>query len=865
MEERARFQRRKQANPRRKNDASVCEYLWRGDTAVIYPEDPDEGLAPDVERYSSHRICGHRGAEIDAIGQCPQLESHRSTQKPISEQLLNNEAVNRKFKCSECGKAFKYKHHLKEHLRIHSGEKPYECSNCKKRFSHSGSYSSHISSRKCVGPIGLHGHPRQVGPSTNCSSLPSSGPALGPSLAPALDRLRHKLENGEAHRQNHLDVQSETTDFSQEYRLMMASESKLGRPGGPKRPGVYPNGLHSHTQQGKLGMDFLLPGTLESMNDVQKMCRHKMDRNPQEGSKLRAYMKDLRTRVEEKNLTSSPTQSFTEDTLELVNQTKGEPDQNKQDKTSQTNRSKEESRLVLYTCQFCKDTFPGPIPLHQHERYLCKMNEDIEAVLQPAGLSLSLESSEWLMSTKEPCTSSRTPFKDHLSVIQAKWAMNMEPDSEELIKISLAVGLPQEFVRDWFTQLNPSPPEAGGPELHQILRHSPMFSNSDVLTRQFTTKEPGERTPDPLNHNSRSPLNVSSSSSKHSQSSSYTPNSLVWEDIHTDTPLDLSVPKSLAHEFTEKTKPNGLKMEPGGDQGIPGLTSGAIELLDIKKEFLESEGGRNACHQMEKSPKFGINPFSAGLVYSSVATHGTFPPSTLTSPTQFPVLDSVSFMPQMAYTYATEEAAFVDMLHTRKKHWKTTFQRVLLDGSSDYLSGVDQLAERELKLKTASGTYACDLCHKTFQKTSSLLRHKYEHTGKRPHQCEICQKAFKHKHHLIEHSRLHSGEKPYQCDKCGKRFSHSGSYSQHMNHRYSYCKRETQERRAQVAHWEAPDPVSEALLPSSWPEDPVEHLGYSNPSDVDRFPHPILTAAEHFGEEEVLTDRAGDKDQHSDH
>lgn len=68
--------------------------------------------------------------------------------------------------------------------------------------------------------------------------------------------------------------------------------------------------------------------------------------------------------------------------------------------------------------------------------------------------------------------------------------------------------------------------------------------------------------------------------------------------------------------------------------------------------------------------------------------------------------------------------------------------------------------------------------------------------GKRPHQCQICKKAFKHKHHLIEHSRLHSGEKPYQCDKCGKRFSHSGSYSQHMNHRYSYCKREAEEREA---------------------------------------------------------------------
>uniref|UniRef100_A0A915PFG5 C2H2-type domain-containing protein n=1 Tax=Meloidogyne floridensis TaxID=298350 RepID=A0A915PFG5_9BILA len=85
-----------------------------------------------------------------------------------------------------------------------------------------------------------------------------------------------------------------------------------------------------------------------------------------------------------------------------------------------------------------------------------------------------------------------------------------------------------------------------------------------------------------------------------------------------------------------------------------------------------------------------------------------------------------------------------------------------------------------------TGLYICDICDKTFNKQSSLARHKYEHSGQRPHKCEHCEKAFKHKHHLTEHNRLHSGEKPFQCNKCMKRFSHSGSYSQHMNHRYGY-------------------------------------------------------------------------------
>uniref|UniRef100_A0A3Q3ATA7 Zinc finger E-box binding homeobox 2a n=1 Tax=Kryptolebias marmoratus TaxID=37003 RepID=A0A3Q3ATA7_KRYMA len=916
--------------------ATFVEYLQRSDTAIIYPEAPeeatrlstpeatgqDEGDATDdfaqlltcpycergYKRLTSlkeHIRYRHEKMEesftcplcTDAFTQRAQLERHMTSHKPVTDQppLLSEGAANRKFKCSECGKAFKYKHHLKEHLRIHSGEKPYECSNCKKRFSHSGSYSSHISSKKCIGLIALNGRVRNVNKPGSSPNSTTSSPG-SPTLAP----LRHKLENerplGPSHQPGLLDIKAEPMDFN-EYLLLMASQHGFGGPAiylnGRSRS---PLGIRSSSQTtlqnlGGMGLDLSLLGYTgplgNSLSEIQKVLqivdntvyRQRIDGNLEEISKLRAYMKELGAQMEPQAgfhmmCQSSPTKNIIDYTLEkvndaknLINESKMQMDVKKEksvDFISEEKSPDGQNQFLPFSCQYCKETFPGPIPLHQHERYLCRMNEEIKAVLQPTESSPA--SCRGLMvdelSSTEKTTSPTSLFKDHISVLNAYFSMNTEPNSEELLKISLAVGLPQEFVKEWFAKsksqnhmdslrtklppidhcgldhsLSQSPVSLPAINLHDGIPNN-NATHGLTTTNQFAANKQttGDKSLDPtdsLKISTLSPLNLSSTLSKNSQSTSYTQNSL---EGHGDTPLDLSLPKHMAQR---RLRPNGFITEHNGELSGHQQEFEPLELVNIKKEVLGSDVGENSIHRLGKStsPIFGINPFATGPVYTSLPPHRAFPPPTFLNQAAIPGLrpyqglEPMSFLPHMPYTYSTG-ATFAEMQQRRKYERKASFQGGLLEGTMDSLSDSDSLLSRKKIKKTESGTYACDLCDKTFQKTSSLLRHKYEHTGKRPHQCQICKKAFKHKHHLIEHSRLHSGEKPYQCDKCGKRFSHSGSYSQHMNHRYSYCKREAEEREA--AHREARDQgglePTQLLMRSAYLQG-LGPLGYSDPED----------------------------------
>ncbi|KAI3369903.1 hypothetical protein L3Q82_024714, partial [Scortum barcoo] len=772
--------------------ASLLDHLNRNGTAAVYhssgrhDELPPAMWSPGAQHHSPegadsgrtqqacpfcHRMY-QRGASLrDHIKHCQEreggqmvcplcgytatLRAQMERHLVLHNQVQDNSAITldqgmetRKFKCLQCGKAFKYKHHLKEHLRIHSGEKPYECSNCKKRFSHSGSYSSHLSSKKCLNGGGntgvasgaFNGHSQ----SSYHHSFPTSPSAGGgkngtdkgsPMASQAQDNTRPLGRVPEdPHQLSLQDPNHNPTGF-----LRASDLSRLWDPSAELS-------LRASILKGTTLLPYLHSGTkFEQM--LQEMLQRGVKKDEEMDRGGGAAMEEGRR----------------------VIYNGGGPDAKASpDRKREAVRSGEGERGVLgMTCRWCSQLFPNVAVLLQHERYLCKMNRE------------GVEVSEGLRS------------KDHPSSPLFFPRSALQPENSKPSEVTNGLSENKSSLQ--------KPSWQSVPQQLLVAMHSPPQPHHDALSSRayWSSQEKGSPS-QPINRSAKlssprvrrrvpssgfgSPVCLDLTSCPPELSSPQNQTSCPWSQSE---PLDLSLPKPLSDQEGRNKAVNG--------------NSAREERRDLGAQQLKrpSPTSHLPLHHHPVYSGAGA-PVFPGALYNGfpIFNQSGLGLSGHDGITAIPFgqpANSPGFLSPMAYLMEADTEATLKKIHQERQ---ALMGEVFSRGALDYLSLMDEGLDgeggpgRKRLKKTDEGLYACDICEKTFQKSSSLLRHKYEHTGKRPHECKICNKAFKHKHHLIEHSRLHSGEKPYQCDKCGKRFSHSGSYSQHMNHRYAYCSKD---------------------------------------------------------------------------
>ncbi|XP_034038586.1 gastrula zinc finger protein XlCGF52.1-like isoform X2 [Thalassophryne amazonica] len=121
---------------------SNCE--WKESTAPKFSLNP---LKHKVSAVSLEHINVKRSLGCSECGRTFSLKDH------LKRHMTIHSEENQVF-CSECGKKFSHKSALQTHMRIHTGEKPFNCSQCNKGFCQKGNLKAHLRTHSKEKPFG---------------------------------------------------------------------------------------------------------------------------------------------------------------------------------------------------------------------------------------------------------------------------------------------------------------------------------------------------------------------------------------------------------------------------------------------------------------------------------------------------------------------------------------------------------------------------------------------------------------------------------------------------------------------------------------------------------------------------------------
>lgn len=249
-----------------------------------------------------------------------------------------------------------------------SGEKPYECSNCKKRFSHSGSYSSHLSSKKCLSGGGNGGG--NTGGASGAFNGHSQSP-FHPSFlpSPSAGGGRNSNDKGSPLASQNQDSSRSLGQVPEEHHQLLLQDPS-------QNPTAFPRALDLARLWDPSAELSLRASILKGTTLLPYAYS---------GTKFEQMLQEMLHREVKKDEEMERGGGAAAEERRAIHNGGGHERKMSPDRRRESGRSGEGERGVLgVTCRWCSQLFPNGAVLLQHERYLCKMNR--EAVEVPEGL-----------------------------------------------------------------------------------------------------------------------------------------------------------------------------------------------------------------------------------------------------------------------------------------------------------------------------------------------------------------------------------------------------------------------------------------------------------------------------------------------